>query len=135
MKILILLCFILTSEAAVEFIVDGREFEDKIKRETYVKNSTYRVRLTNENKDLKMPVALPIFALTEFAACSRKELTPVRTNSQYEPNYIEAHYQCGNKESMESWKKRNRFGEICKDRFIKSKAQENLCKELGLYEG
>lgn len=134
MKIFILFCFILSSHANVEFIVDGREFEDGIKRETYVRNSIYRVRLSNEGKNLKMREALPIFTLTEFAACSRKQLTPLRTNSQYEPSYIEAFHQCGSKESMEDWKKRNRLEEICTDRFIVSKAQESLCKELGLYK-
>lgn len=134
MKIIILLSLILSASAVVEFIVDGREFEDGIKREIYVRDSSYRVRLTNEGKDLKMREALPIFTLTEFAACSRKELTPVRTNSQYEPSYIEAFHKCGSKESMDEWKKRNRFDEICKDKFILSKAQENICKELGLYQ-
>ncbi len=134
MKTFILLAFIFSAEASVEFIVDGREFEGGIKREIYVRNSTYRVRLSKESKDLKMKEALPLFTLTEYAACSRKNLTPLRTNSQFEPAYIEAFHQCGSKESMESWKKRNRLSEICIDRYIESKAQESLCKELGLYK-
>ena len=134
MKILLLFAFILPSYSAVEFIVDVREFEKGIKREIYVRDATYRVRLSKESKDLKMREALPIFTLTEFAACSRKNLTPLRTNSQFEPSYIEAYHKCGSKESMDNWKKRNRLEEICTDRFIETKAQEILCKELGLYK-
>jgi hypothetical protein len=134
MKIIIFLSLIFTAHAAVEFLVDAREFEGNLKRDVYVKSNLYRVRLSKENKDLKMKEALPIFTLTEFAACNRKELTPLRTNSQYEPNYIEAFYRCGSNESLDDWKKRNRLEEICKDRFIESKAQEALCKELGLYK-
>lgn len=134
MKLFILLSLVIPSYASVEFIVDVREFEKGIKREIYVRNATYRVRLSKESKDLKMREALPLFTLTEYAACSRKNLTPVRTNSQFEPSYIEAFHQCGSKEKMENWKKRNRLDEICTDRFIETKAQETLCKELGLYK-
>lgn len=137
MNLIILLLATFSVHAMSEQIIDFRELKDrgpKITREMYKRKVDYRVRLTKENSKLTMREATPLFTLTEFANCVKKELVPLRTSSQFEPTHIEAFHRCGSKESLEDWKKRNALEEICRGRNIQSDAQEILCKELGLYK-
>lgn len=127
---LVLFYFSVTPVSADEVhLVEDRRIE-KLRREVMKHMNTYQVRITNDKKDVKMPVALPLFQLTEYAICSNRNQKAVRVGLHYEPTRIEAYFQCENSQDLVEWKEKS-VVPYCRRENIRSKAQEVLCGELG----
>lgn len=120
------------AQGSQQVLVEDREFNKDIRREVMLRNRTYKTRLTNKQLKMTMPVALPLFRLTEYALCSNKGMVPTRVGLQYESLYIEAFFTCGNSGPLAPWKEK-KVRPLCHKEVIRSEAQETLCKELGLY--
>lgn len=120
-------------------VIEERVFErgitPPIERGLERLSETYRYVVNYQKLTrIESPVAYAVHQLSQYSTCSLTGTLPVQTNSHFEQLYVETRFKCVTPENYDPVAfRKNLQNQYCTRRKILSKAQEVICKELGLY--